>query len=383
MIRVAITVVCAVAAWSALAAAPASAGSSTVPAPPGTNDFTCRPTAAHPRPVILLHGLSAGQSATFTVTAPLLKARGYCVYALNYGLNPLVPGVGGLAPVEESAAQLGAFVDRVLASTGAAKVDLVGASEGTFMPQYWLKRLGGAPKVQEYVAFNPLYDGTEFKGFRVLAPVCGACPQIESGSPMVELLKAGGIAAPGVHYTAILSRYDEFVLPFTSGRIDEPGQDTVVLQDVCPLNLSEHTTTVADPDALRIMLNALDPSRAGPLTCIGARPLPARQPSVVEVVTDAVARLQAPSSIRMATLRRRGLRVRITSLQAGRARVTLSRARRPLAARRVTVPAGRTATLRIRSRLTARLRRQRTIRIALKVTLPGGRVLRRDVRVRR
>ena len=92
--------------------------------------------------------------------SPLLAARGYCVFALTYGLDPRLPLFGGVIPIEQSAVELGALVDRVLAATGAAKVDLVGHSEGTFMPQYWLKFLGGAGKVNRYVAMTPPYQGT-------------------------------------------------------------------------------------------------------------------------------------------------------------------------------------------------------------------------------
>ena len=100
------------------------------------------------------------------------------------------------------------FVDRVLASTGAAKVDLVGHSEGTFMPQWWLKFLGGAAKTDDYVAMTPLYEGTTLAGANLLrdaaAPfglsqplidavsqVCASCPQFLHGSDTVEKLKAG------------------------------------------------------------------------------------------------------------------------------------------------------------------------------------------------
>ncbi len=62
--------------------------------------------------------------------------------------------------MEDSSAELAAFVDRVLAATGAAKVDLVGHSEGTVMPQYYLKFRGGAAKVDKYVAITPIYKGT-------------------------------------------------------------------------------------------------------------------------------------------------------------------------------------------------------------------------------
>ena len=70
--------------------------------------------------------------------SPILAAHGYCVFALTYGLDPRLPiqVIGGTIPIEQSAPELGAFVDQVLAATGAAKVDLVGHSEGTFMPEY-------------------------------------------------------------------------------------------------------------------------------------------------------------------------------------------------------------------------------------------------------
>src|SRR6202023_1015862 len=120
--------------------------------------------------------------------------RGYCVFALTYGLDPRYPYFGGVIPIEQSAPELGAFVDSVLAATGAAKVDLVGHSEGTFMPEYWLKYLGGASKVNRYVAMTPLYKGTDLaaaaemrdggKSLGLSQPIvdltasfCGSCPE--------------------------------------------------------------------------------------------------------------------------------------------------------------------------------------------------------------
>jgi triacylglycerol esterase/lipase EstA (alpha/beta hydrolase family) len=97
--------------------------------PPGANNWACRPSAAHPEPVILTHGLGANQTVNWQTYSPLLANNGYCVYTLTYGA-PAVPvpiyQPAGLAPMEQSAAQLSAFVDKVLASTGAAKVDILG-----------------------------------------------------------------------------------------------------------------------------------------------------------------------------------------------------------------------------------------------------------------
>jgi hypothetical protein len=68
--------------------------------PPGANNFSSKPSAAHPDPVVLVHGLSATMSQNWGYLSPLLAARGYCVFELTYGLNPLVPFFGGVLPVE-------------------------------------------------------------------------------------------------------------------------------------------------------------------------------------------------------------------------------------------------------------------------------------------
>ena len=132
--------------------------------PAGANNWSCKPSAQHPDPVVLVHGLGATMADNWSTMAPLLADNGYCVFALTYGLDPGESYVGGVEPMEVSSQQLANFVDEVLADTGASKVDLVGHSEGTVMPQYYLKRLGGAAKVNRYVAIAPLYQGTTLYG---------------------------------------------------------------------------------------------------------------------------------------------------------------------------------------------------------------------------
>jgi triacylglycerol lipase len=235
----------------------------------------------------------------WTYLSPQLKERGYCVFALTYGLDPRIAvlnGPGGVIPIQQSAQELNAFVERVRSATGASKVDLVGHSEGTYMPQWWLKFGGGAGKVARYVAWTPLYDGTTVHGIdrvrdlaarfgfdqpviNAVASLCGSCPQFVKGSPEQRKLASGGDGAPGVTYTTVMTKYDELVIPYTSGYMNARGASNHVLQDVCPRDLSEHNAVAVDPAAAQLAFNALDPPDARPIDCNRVPPWTGRQAS--------------------------------------------------------------------------------------------------------
>ncbi len=262
---------------------------------PGSNDWSCTPTAEHPRPVILVHGTGANRQTNWTTYVPLLKNNGYCVFAPTYGVRPGAswPGsaFGALAPLEESARELAGFVDEVLAATGADKVDLVGHSQGTLMPNYYVKFLGGAAKVDKYVSLAPLWLGagalwageiTAFAKQYGLGPLqqqtfgqlCMACLDMAPGTDFVNKVnEGGGPYAPGVAYTNIATRYDELVVPYTNGLVPGPNTVNVVVQDQCPQDYSEHAAMGASPIAAAHVLNALDPEHPRPVPCMPISPL--------------------------------------------------------------------------------------------------------------
>ncbi|GAA5613533.1 alpha/beta fold hydrolase [Streptomyces platensis] len=246
----------------------------------GWNNYSCKPSAAHPRPVVLVHGTLGNSIDNWLGLAPYLVARGYCVFSLDYGQLPGVPFFHGLGPVDASAQQLAAYVDRVLAATGTEKVDLVGHSQGGMMSRVYLKFHGGADKVNTLVGLAPDNHGTDLNGLtRLLDHFPGAKDYIDkltpgladqiAGSDILNRLNEGGDTLPGVHYTVIATKYDEVVTPYRSAFLDGPDVRNVVVQDLCGLDLSEHVAIgLVDRVAFHETANALDPAHATRTTCL-------------------------------------------------------------------------------------------------------------------
>src|SRR5436305_12419 len=239
--------------------------------PPGANNWSCKPSAAHPRPVILVHGTFEDMSDNWQALSPLLYDHGYCVFALDYGSyeGSGQLGIYGTADIAQSAQQLAGFVTQVRAATGATKVDLVGHLQGGMMPRYYLKFLGGAKYVHALVGLSPSNHGTTVDGLFTLANLlgassffgvlCPACEQQDVGSAFLTNLNAGGDPVIGVHYTVISSANDEVVTPYTSAFLTGANVKNILLQAQCVLDQGEHLSMPYDHIADADVLNALDP----------------------------------------------------------------------------------------------------------------------------
>ncbi|MEU1272414.1 alpha/beta fold hydrolase [Streptomyces sp. NPDC005799] len=264
---------------AAVALVPATAAHASTAPSSGWNDYSCKPSATHPRPVVLVHGTLGNSVDNWLGLAPYLESRGYCVFSLDYGQLSGVPVFYGLGPIDKSAEQLSAFVDKVLAATGAAKADIVGHSQGGMMPRYYLRFLGGAAKVNALVGIAPDNHGTDLDGLTNLLPyfpgasdllsssVPGLADQIV-GSAFLTKLNAGGDTVPGIHYTVIASKYDEVVTPYRSQFLSGSDVHNVLIQNLCSLDLSEHVLMgLSDRLAFHEVANALDPAHATTTTC--------------------------------------------------------------------------------------------------------------------
>jgi triacylglycerol esterase/lipase EstA (alpha/beta hydrolase family) len=254
----------------------------------GFDDWSCKPSAAHPNPLVLLHGLGGNGPGNYSYLGPYLAAKGYCAFTVTYGqATPTIP-VGGTVSITQSSAEIAAFVQQVRQATGAAKVDIVGHSEGAFQSIYGPKIRGYAGQVGKVVALAPPTHGTTFGGlvsvgdFLGLRPLvdqvlrdygCPACDELIVGGSAVDQLTTGPIAQPGVNYTVIASRLDALVTPHETSFIREPGVTNKFVQDVCPLDLVGHVGLAFDPTVAQLLANALDPAHAKRVVCGFGPPL--------------------------------------------------------------------------------------------------------------
>ena len=253
--------------------------------PPGANNWSCKPTSAHLRPVVLVHGTFADMSDSWQALSPLLANNGYCVFALNYGSShgSGAFGIYATGEIAASAAELSTFVNSVLAATHAKQVDIVGHSQGGMMPRYYMKFLGGATKVHTLVGLAPSNHGTTVNGLFTIAEhipgatsflgFCQACEEQSSGSAFIANLNAGGETLPHVSYTVIESSYDEVVTPYTSAFLSGKGVRNITLQEQCVLDLGEHLSMPYDHIADADVLTALDPRHPQHPACTPVLPI--------------------------------------------------------------------------------------------------------------
>ena len=190
---------------------------------PGTNDFTCTPRKGT-HPVVLIPGTTEDAFTTWSYYGPRMQAAGLCVYTFNYNpmTHPLVEAVSTTGNIYSTAAFMAHFVDKVLKSTGADKVDLVGHSQGGGpLPRAYIKYYGGDKKVNHLIGIVPSNKGTSILGMERFLNEPGtpantimsagaryrnleSAPQQLQGSTFLKDLNAGGMTAPGVKYTCLL-----------------------------------------------------------------------------------------------------------------------------------------------------------------------------------
>lgn len=182
---------------------PRDAGSSPDAAPP----------LAVPDPVVFVHGIN-GSSANFKVMIDRLVADGWPKERLSaidfpdpkWGCNT------------ENADTLKAHVAKVLAETGAKKIDLVAHSMGSLSSRRFVRDLGGAAIVSTYVTLGGPHHGVPSSCLNPL-PVC-VWKELCGSEPYLTALNTPPVTPGPAIWVSIFS-HDDGTIPADSSKLDD------------------------------------------------------------------------------------------------------------------------------------------------------------------
>lgn len=167
------------------------------------------------RPIVLVHGFTQNRT-NFMWLSRYLAGRGHGPF---FGFD-----YWSFQPVEVSARELQAFVERVTAATGAEHVDLVCHSLGGLVARTYVDLMGGAARVRRVVTLGTPHRGIAHANGRLLGasvrdmqPRTGFIAKLD-GAPLPET----------VRYVSIFSVHDNIVFPSIASSIEGRGRDVVV-----------------------------------------------------------------------------------------------------------------------------------------------------------
>ena len=194
---------------------------------------SCQPDDAGTRdPVVLVHGTFGNKNTNWQTYAPLLANNGYCVFALTYGVAAGTPRgldqFGGTGPDRDQRQQLKAFVTKVLpAPPVPARSTSSGHSQGTLMPNYYAKFLGGGAVHPQLRLARPALarhqprrrtasSAESMSGLRRRPrtpgrPAAPPAARWSTGSAFMQKMRAGEWRCKGISYTNIVTKYDQLV----------------------------------------------------------------------------------------------------------------------------------------------------------------------------
>jgi triacylglycerol lipase len=199
-------------------------------------------SAAVPDTVIIVAGTFSPALANEPLAARL-RADGYTVRIFQ------LPTLG-TQDINLSAQALNTFADGVRAQTGAAKVDLIGHSQGGLVARSYVKSYGGAGEVDSLITLGAPNQGTYvanlvgFLGFGSCLTVV-ACQQMSIGSSYLNALNAGDDTIGSVRYTTIRTLQDELVRPVDNATLND-GATNVLVQSKCWLRVVGHLGLILD-----------------------------------------------------------------------------------------------------------------------------------------
>lgn len=157
------------------------------------------------------------------------------------------------------------------------KTSIVGHSQGGMIGRWAFEFWPDTRAlVDDYVGLASSNHGsTKIADVNCGTDVCNAASwQQRAGSNFLGALNDGGETYPEIDYTEVATVHDEIVTPYTSTYLTQgPNVTNVAVQDICPLDPTEHFAMSADNAAWVLGLDALqnpgpaDPNRVDRSLC--------------------------------------------------------------------------------------------------------------------
>jgi triacylglycerol lipase len=209
--------------------------------------------AAGPDPVIIVAG-TGGPAFYYEPLRSRLQSAGYRAWIFQ--LTNL-----GLTDIRATTRDFARFVEAVRAQTGAAKVDLIGHSQGGLVIRQYIKTDGGDRTVDSAIMFGSPNHGSLvanlaqlFTGGTCLGFV--ACEQMTVGSAFLAELNSVDETPGPATYTSFYTINDEVAVPYTTA-ILSGGATNVKIQSQCPFRFVEHVAGIHDGTVFSGFLDAL------------------------------------------------------------------------------------------------------------------------------
>jgi len=163
-------------------------------------------SASHHDPILFVHGYTSN-AATWDLMKSRFLADGWEATHLNaYTFSSTQSN----ATVAQAVATR---VNQIKAATGAAKVDIITHSMGGLSSRYYIKNLGGAANVDDWVSLaGPNHGTTWAYGCFFFSP----CNQMIPGSSFLNQLNSVDETPGTVNYGTFWSSCDELINPDTS-----------------------------------------------------------------------------------------------------------------------------------------------------------------------
>ena len=189
-----------------------------------------------PNPVLLIHGIF-DTIRIFDKMSRYLKKLGWEVYSLN-----LVPNYGILG-LDKLAEQVADYVNKTFPPN--QPLDLIGFSMGGIVSRYYVQRLGGIDKAENFITISAPHNGT-LTGYalNLAAPI-----QMRPKSNFLENLNQDIALLDKTNFTSIWTPYDAMILPPKSSQVPV-GRDIKI-------DVFLHSWMVSDEKVLKVIVEEL------------------------------------------------------------------------------------------------------------------------------